>query len=499
MKGKIVVIGSGLGGLSSGVFLAKGGYDVTILEQSHQMGGCLQCFQRHGVKFETGMHFIGSTSEGQALRKLMKALEIDDKIQLAPLNPNAYDVVSLGGKQYGFANGREAFIEKMASYFPGQRTNLERYWDLVENVANSSSLHTLRFDQAQNVLEMEYQMRPMDQVIDSVITDPTLAKVLAGTLPLYAAEKGKTPFSTHAFIMDFYNNSAARVVNGSDTIAKALKQVLEKYGGRVICDKKAKRIVCDDTKALGVECEDGSYFEADYVVSGVHPLRTLEMLEDVPLIRPAYRKRLLATKQTVGGFAVYLHFKENTVPYMNYNYYAYSQDTPWGCEDYTPAEWPKGYLYMHFCHQPSPRFAQAGVVLSYMQMKDVEKWKGTKVGHRGANYEDFKERHAWKLLSILERDFPTIKGNIAHYYTSTPLTYLDYTGTEGGSMYGIAKDVNAGLGGRVSHRTRIPNLFLTGQNVNSHGMLGTLVGTIVSCSEILTMGYIYKCIEEANK
>lgn len=189
MKGKIVVIGSGLGGLSSGVFLAKGGYDVTILEQSHQMGGCLQCFQRHGVKFETGMHFIGSTSEGQALRKLMRALEIDDKIQLAPLNPNAYDVVSLGGKQYGFANGREAFIEKMASYFPGQRTNLERYWDLVENVANSSSLHTLRFDQAQNVLEMEYQMRPMDQVIDSVITDPTLAKVLAGTLPLYAAEK----------------------------------------------------------------------------------------------------------------------------------------------------------------------------------------------------------------------------------------------------------------------------------------------------------------------
>lgn len=133
--------------------------------------------------------------------------------------------------------------------------------------------------------------------------------------------------------------------------------------------------MCDDTKALGVECEDGSYFEADYVVSGVHPLRTLEMLEDVPLIRPAYRKRLLATKQTVGGFAVYLHFKENTVPYMNYNYYAYSQDTPWGCEDYTPAEWPKGYLYMHFCHQPSPRFAQAGVVLSYMQMKDVENGK----------------------------------------------------------------------------------------------------------------------------
>lgn len=494
----IIIIGSGLGGLSAGVFLAKSGYDVIVLEQSNQMGGCLQCFQRRGIKFETGMHFIGSTNEGQALRKLMKALEIDDKIRLSPLDPNGYDVVSLNGKQYEFANGRDPFIEKMAGYFPHQRENLIKYWSLVENVANSSSLHTLRFDQAQNVFDMEYQMRPMDQVIDTVITDPMLAKVLAGTLPLYAAEKGKTPFSTHAFIMDFYNCSASRVVNGSDSIAKALGDVLGKYGGRVLCGKKAKRIICDDTKALGVECEDGSFFEADFIMSGVHPLRTLEMLKGVSLIRPAYRKRLMSMKQTVGGFAVYLHFKRNKVPYMNYNYYAYRQDTPWDCETYTPEEWPKGYLYMHFCHEPFPKFAQAGVVLSYMQMKDVEKWKGSKVGHRGEEYEEFKERHAQKLLSILERDFPIIKGNIEHYYTSTPLTYSDYTGTEGGSMYGIAKDVNAGLGGRVSHRTHIPNLFLTGQNVNSHGMLGTLVGSIVSCSGILPINSIYKCIQDAN-
>ena len=57
---KIVIIGSGLGGLSSGVILAKNGYDVTVLEQGNQIGGCLQCFTRHGAKFETGMHFIGS-------------------------------------------------------------------------------------------------------------------------------------------------------------------------------------------------------------------------------------------------------------------------------------------------------------------------------------------------------------------------------------------------------------------------------------------------------
>ena len=83
MKRKIVIIGSGLGGLSCGVLLAKEGYDVTILEQSSQAGGCLQCFKRKGIKFETGMHFIGSADKGQTLFRLMKALEIDDKIQLS--------------------------------------------------------------------------------------------------------------------------------------------------------------------------------------------------------------------------------------------------------------------------------------------------------------------------------------------------------------------------------------------------------------------------------
>ena len=62
---KVIIIGSGLGGLTCGYILQKNGYDVTILEQSHQIGGCLQCFQRDGVKFDTGMHLIGNAAEVQ--------------------------------------------------------------------------------------------------------------------------------------------------------------------------------------------------------------------------------------------------------------------------------------------------------------------------------------------------------------------------------------------------------------------------------------------------
>ena len=487
-----------MGGLSCGVILAKNGYDVTILEQGAHIGGCLQCFTRRGVRFETGMHFIGSASEGQTLDRLLKYLEIKKDIRLSPLDSNGYDVVALNGRCYRFANGREKFLQQMTSYFPHQAEELIRYFDLVEKVAGASSLHSLKHVESDPTINADYQLRSINEVIDSIISDPELAKVLVGSLPLYAAERDKTPFSTHAFIMDFYNQSAYRIVGGGDAIAKSMVSTIEHYGGRVLSSSKVTRILCDDSHAIGVEVNGSEFMPCDFVISDTHPMRTLE-LTDSKLIRPAFRNRINTIPQTVGGFSVYLEFKDNSVPYQNYNFYGYNYGTPWNCEQYDTDSWPKGYLYMHFCDDANQLFAKTGVVISYMQMKDVEQWGGTKVGHRGADYEAFKRQKAELLLESVEKQFPGLRSHIKHYYTSTPLTYQDYTGTEGGSMYGVARDINLGAACRVPHRTKIPNLLQTGQNINSHGILGVVVGTIVTCSELLTSEKIYQQIMGANK
>ena len=487
-----------MGGLSCGVILAKNGYEVTVLEQGVQIGGCLQCFSRRGARFETGMHFIGSASEGQTLDKLLQYLEVKKDIQLSELDKNGYDVVCLDGVRYKFANGREAFVDQMAGYFPHQRQQLNQYFDLIEKVSGASSLHSLEHAESDAAINTEYQLRSINEVIDSVITDPLLAKVLVGSLPLYAAEKDKTPFSTHAFITDFYNQSAYRVVGGSDKIAESMTRTIEHYGGRVLTCSKVTRIVCDDEHATGVEVNGSDFLPTDYVISDAHPMRTLELI-DSKLIRPSFRSRINAIPQTIGGFSVYMEFKDDTVPYQNYNFYGYHDDTPWDCEKYDELSWPKGYLYMHFCQEPRPVYAKAGVILSYMHMKEVEQWIGTKVGHRGKEYEAFKQRKAERLLASVEKQFPGLRDHIKHYYTSTPLTYQDYTGTEAGGMYGVARDINLGAACRVPHRTKIPNVFQTGQNINSHGILGVTVGTIVTCSELLTAERIYQQIIEANR
>ncbi len=176
------------------------------------------------------------------------------------------------------------------------------------------------------------------------------------------------------------------------------------------------------------------------------------------------------------------------MPYMNSNFYGYRADHPWGCEDYDVETWPSAYLYMHFCPEAETSFAQSGVVLSYMNISELEQWSDTRIGHRGADYEAWKKEKAEKILDRMEKEFPAIRSQIESYYTATPLTYRDYTSTPDGSMYGILKDVNAGPAYRIPYRTRIPNLLLVGQNINSHGILGVLVGTMITCGNLLGPG-----------
>jgi len=84
------------------------------------------------------------------------------------------------------------------------------------------------------------------------------------------------------------------------------------------------------------------------------------------------------------------------------------------------------------------------------------------------------------LLDCVEEKFPGLRKAIKSYYTATPLSYRDYIGTDDGSMYGIAKDYSNPLKTFISPRTKIPNLYLTGQNLNLHGILGATMSGLVT-------------------
>ena len=143
--------------------------------------------------------------------------------------------------------------------------------------------------------------------------------------------------------------------------------------------------------------------------------------------------------------------------------------------------------------------AQAGEILTYMNYEEIKPWIGTSVGQRGKNYEEFKRAKADTIINALEEEIPGIRNDIEQYYTSTPLTYLDYTDIPEGAMYGTAKYIKTLGTGSISCKTSIPNLLLTGQSVTLHGMFGVLASSLMTCSEVLTRDEIFSQIRKSNQ
>ncbi|MDR1860562.1 MAG: NAD(P)/FAD-dependent oxidoreductase [Bacteroidales bacterium] len=492
MDKRVVIIGSGLGGLACGYILAKHGYNVSIFEKNGQLGGCLQTFRRAKVKFETGMHYIGSMDEGQVLWQFFRYLGLLPDVKLSALDSAAYDIISIAGKWYGYANGYEQFIDSMSQHFPAERAALTRYWATIREVAENSPLYSFRLPDSVTVLNPDFVKTCASDFFDSVTTNPRLRQVLAGNLPLYAGVRGKTPLYIPAFINDFYNKSAYRIVGGSDCIVRSLCRSITEMGGNIRSKSCVTRIKCANGKAHSIKLHTGEEIAADYVISGLHPARTVGLIEPQNQLRKIDRNRILGLENTISNFTVYIRFKNDVEPYFNSNLYHYNRPDVWEGGNYNPDTWPDSFLYMHLCSKEEQKYADGAVLISYMNYEEVAQWENRPQGNRGDDYNAFKRRKAEKLLEELEKQMPGTKANISRYYTSTPLTYADYTGTEKGAMYGILRDCNKPLQIIVSQRTKIQNLYQTGQNINSHGILGVLVGALITSGELLDLSALIR-------
>jgi len=80
--------------------------------------------------------------------------------------------------------------------------------------------------------------------------------------------------------------------------------------------------------------------------------------------------------------------------------------------------------------------------------------------------------------------FPDIENQLESVFSASPLTIKDYTGSKDGSLYGYTKDYQRLECAHVSPSTKISNLFLTGQNINLHGILGVPLNAIITVGVI---------------
>ncbi|MDT0294371.1 NAD(P)/FAD-dependent oxidoreductase [Mesonia ostreae] len=497
----VVVMGSGLGGLVSATILAKEGYNVCVLEKNNQFGGNLQTFVRDKKILDTGVHYIGGLAKGENLYTYFKYLGIMDKLQIKRLDKDHYDTVCIGNDEinYPHAQGYDNFVKQLSIYFPEEKEALIAYTKKLQEVCENFPMYKLKvgkpYANTPELLSVNAK-----EYIESITKNKKLQAVLAGTNFLYAGSEN-SPLYVHALSVNSYMQSAWRCIRGGSQIAKHLVKEIRNHGGKVLKYHEVNQFHISEEKQLeSVSTVSGETFKAKYFISNIEPKTTVDLIGKDNL-RKAYYKRIKAQENIISSFSIFLVFKEKTIPYQNYNtYYSESIEKVWDGQNYTEDSWPENYMVGMVEDQKNKGFAESLTSIAYMHFDEVKAWEETfntvaEEQNRGESYEAFKAKKIEAYLDELERKFPNVRDSIYSIHTTTPLSYRDYIGCEGGSMYGYVKDAAQPMKSFLAPRTKIPNLLLTGQSVHMHGILGVTIGAVLTVSEILGLEYVMDKIQ----
>ncbi len=493
MDKSVVIIGGGLGGLFSGAILAKEGLQVTVLEKNATIGGGLQSFNRFGETFDTGMHVIGGMQEGGNIKRICQYLGIYDKIMLRDVDDDCTDSLYFAEDHtfYHIAKGKEGFVNSLAKHFPQERENLKKYVDAIFEMTDMIDLFNLRPNEGKISLFLNSDdfLLSANEFIEKYVQDKKLQSVLAYMNPLYGGRYDQTPAYVHIIISTLYIKGTSRFVNSSQHLADLLAQVITAHGGKVLNNEAVNWIDVENRHINYVKTKKGNVYTGDYYISAIHPCTMFKFMNEKSLPK-SYRDRLNSIPNAHSAFSLYIKLKPNTFPYINHSeYYMTRYADIWHFSD-KDKMWPLGFLFMTPPEDHQGSYSTKALVTAPMRFDEVAQWSDTIVGHRGEDYEKWKQEKTKQLLTMIEDIHPGFKDCIEAVNASSPLTIRDFYGVKEGSISGFSKDCHNITLSQVPVVTKIDNLLLTGQNNNLHGFCGVPLTAINTCEAILGMNYI---------
>lgn len=490
MKYDAVIIGSGLGGLECAHILSKAGMSVLLLERGTQAGGCLQSYRRHGLAFDTGFHYVGGLDEGQSLHSAFRHLGLL-RLPWQRLD-NHFDRVTIGNQTFSFAQGYDAFVETLTAAFPAERDALNKYADMLKQFGEQQ-FDALNPQTGESSLLSRFFETSAYQYLTETFHDPLLINVLCGTSLKMELRKESLPLFTFAHGNGSFIESSWRLKGDGSLIVNSLADGIRMHGGEIICNTEVRELVEKDGKLVHAVCSNGEIYEGNIFISNIHPAVTCNLVKQSSRMKKVYRSRITHLENTFGTFTVSLRIKPQTLRYFNWNQYIYKEPDVWTFHlKNNPVS---GVLVSCRIPEDGSKYVQQVDLLTPMNWSECEQWSHTEVGRRGEDYKAMKKRVADECITLAERFIPGLRDRITGCYTSTPLTYRNYTLTPEGSAYGLRKDFRNPMITLLSPRTPIPNLLLTGQNLMLHGLHGVTITALFTCAEVLGKEPIWNIVK----
>ena len=489
-----IIIGSGAGGLSAALKLARSKHSVMLLEAMPSFGGYLNPFSRKGYTFDTGLHYLGELGREDRFWRLLEELGVIKSIKFVELNPDGFDRYIFPDYELSVCKGKERFIERLISDFPKEERGILKFFTVFEKIIKAGkasrsmgvgALKMLSFILRHPAM-MKYSRVPYQRLLNRVTSDMRLQAALAAPSGDYGVPPAEASVIIAVMVWAHYLKGAYYPCGGSGALRDAFVNGLKGHGAEL---KKNSRVVSIDKPGneFIITTESGEKYTAHVVISDADPVITLGELVNPELVPSKIKRKVMRMRPSGGAFYAFIGTDldlpsmgitdANIIHYNDYDinnlYKMWPVSTP-------PESFPMFFITSPSVKDPEGGHAPEGYhtleIITGASYKLFEQWAHLPSMKRGNEYKALKEKVGKRLIAAAERYIPTLSQHINFVEYATPLSNEYWVNAVRGGNYGPDQTHDqVGTGRFITFTAGIDGLFLAGS--------GTMGGGVMACVE----------------
>lgn len=521
----VIVIGSGIGGLTSaGLLAGVGNKKVLVLEKHSEPGGLTHVFRRDGASWDVGLHYIGNVEPDSKTRQLFDWLSYGE-LQWNKL-PDDFDRFIYPDFQFSVPSDPALYKARLIAHFPAEARAIKRYFRDINLCSLWATMGFVRAFVPQKIapivgvlqrLTSRKSLQTTQQYMEKNFRSPLLRAVLVSQWGDYGVPPANSAFAIHAQIVKHYLNGAWYPQGGAGRIARTFEKRLESRGGAIRVSQEVVAIVIEHGRPVGVKAIDRRggearevIYRAPTIISNIGLENTFQSLlptEGEIGGKTAALRELIARLKGNGVSAVtlYLRLKApvSVLGIQGENYWI-NTSTDHGDLRVHSASLMEGQPAQIYVSFPSAkagddRFHTAEII-SFVLPDAFAAWQHTLKGQRGQAYAAQKKRVAEGLLQLAEMSLPGLTQLVSYSELSTPLTMEHYTSHPRGGFYGLPATPERYSAYLLGPVTPIAGLYISGTDAGCLGIVGALMGGVGAAAQAMgARGYnlIQAALKEA--
>ena len=436
---KIIVIGSGFGGIAAALRMRAKGYEVDLHEKLDQIGGRARQFNRNGFVYDAGPTVITAPYLFRELFEIFNE-EIDDFIKFIPLDP-WYRFRFHDGTFFNYGPDQDQLLEQIKAIEP---RDVNGYLKMLQHAEKIFELGYLKLaDQPFHKLSSLIKYTPdiiklkgyqsVYQFVSSYLCHPNLRQAFS-IQPLLV---GGNPFNTtsiYALIHALEKKWGVFFAKGgTGEIISQLKMLMERQGVNIFLNSEIKKIVTRDRMVEGIETEEGKFYKADYVITNADPIYTNTNLIEHKKISLHNKFVKKTAKHSMGLFVLFFGTKVKYEDIAHHTIWMGPRYKELLSDIFDRYKLSEDFsIYLHRPTATDPDFAPTGCD-SFYALVPVPNLKGN------ISWKEEAPKFTQSIIKALEQTMmPKLSEYICESFVMTPDDFLQDYNTPFGSGFSIA-------------------------------------------------------------